>query len=175
MDPGLDDLDTALSNLEVKLEGSAPTDMLVRRGSDQGRGQGQAQGPGLALTPLLRRTASPPSQNSRTISGSSGEFENEAGSPAGGDRCGERACHHLPRPLRPRKLTLKGYRQHWVVFKETTLSYYKTQDEAPGDPIQQLNLKGESGWGRETGRAVCRPGEHSHLFPPEGQRRSPLS
>lgn len=28
MDPGLDDLDTALSNLEVKLEGSAPTDML---------------------------------------------------------------------------------------------------------------------------------------------------
>lgn len=45
--------------------------------------------------------------------------------------------------LRPRKLTLKGYRQHWVVFKETTLSYYKSQDEAPGDPIQQLNLKGE--------------------------------
>ncbi|KAK1335492.1 hypothetical protein QTO34_003278 [Cnephaeus nilssonii] len=48
---------------------------------------------------------------------------------------------HL-RILRPRKLTLKGYRQHWVVFKETTLSYYKSQDEAPGDPIQQLNLKG---------------------------------
>lgn len=45
--------------------------------------------------------------------------------------------------LRPRKLTLKGYRQHWVVFKETNLSYYKSQDEAPGDPIQQLNLKGE--------------------------------
>nr|2YS3_A Chain A, Unc-112-related protein 2 [Homo sapiens] len=48
---------------------------------------------------------------------------------------------HL-RIFRPRKLTLKGYRQHWVVFKETTLSYYKSQDEAPGDPIQQLNLKG---------------------------------
>nr|XP_054096974.1 fermitin family homolog 3 isoform X2 [Callithrix jacchus] len=48
---------------------------------------------------------------------------------------------HL-RIFRPRKLTLKGYRQHWVVFKETTLSYYKNQDEAPGDPIQQLNLKG---------------------------------
>lgn len=45
--------------------------------------------------------------------------------------------------LRPRKLTLKGYRQHWVVFKETTLSYYKSQDEAPAEPIQQLNLKGE--------------------------------
>uniref|UniRef100_F1MMJ5 FERM domain containing kindlin 3 n=1 Tax=Bos taurus TaxID=9913 RepID=F1MMJ5_BOVIN len=48
---------------------------------------------------------------------------------------------HL-RIFRPRKLTLKGYRQHWVVFKETTLSYYKSQDEAPGEPIQQLNLKG---------------------------------
>lgn len=51
--------------------------------------------------------------------------------------------HKLPTPSRPRKLTLKGYRQHWVVFKDTTLSYYKSQDEAPGDPIQQLNLKGE--------------------------------
>uniref|UniRef100_A0A2K6EEN8 FERM domain containing kindlin 3 n=1 Tax=Propithecus coquereli TaxID=379532 RepID=A0A2K6EEN8_PROCO len=40
------------------------------------------------------------------------------------------------------ELTLKGYRQYWVLFKETTLSYYKSQDEAPGDPIQQLNLKG---------------------------------
>lgn len=48
-----------------------------------------------------------------------------------------------PSLLRPRKLTLKGYRQYWVLFKETTLSYYKSQDEAPGDPIQQLNLKGE--------------------------------
>lgn len=46
-------------------------------------------------------------------------------------------------PYRPRKLTLKGYRQHWVLFKDTTLSYYKSQEEAPGDPIQQLNLKGE--------------------------------
>lgn len=35
-DPGLDDLDAALNNLEVKLEGSASTDMLVRRGSGQG-------------------------------------------------------------------------------------------------------------------------------------------
>jgi hypothetical protein len=32
-DPGLDDLDVALNNLEVKLEGSAPTDVLVRRHS----------------------------------------------------------------------------------------------------------------------------------------------
>lgn len=45
-DPGLDDLDAALSNLEVKLEGSASTDMLVRRASSQGLGHGQALGPG---------------------------------------------------------------------------------------------------------------------------------
>lgn len=30
-DLGLDDLDAALNNLEVKLKGSAPSDMLVRR------------------------------------------------------------------------------------------------------------------------------------------------
>uniref|UniRef100_A0A8C2PA10 Band 4.1 domain-containing protein n=1 Tax=Capra hircus TaxID=9925 RepID=A0A8C2PA10_CAPHI len=86
-DSGLDDLDAALSNLEVKLEGSAPTDMLDS----------------LTTIPELK--------------------------------------DHL-RIFRPRKLTLKGYRQHWVVFKETTLSYYKSQEEAPADPIQQLNLKG---------------------------------
>ncbi|VTJ91972.1 Hypothetical predicted protein, partial [Marmota monax] len=86
-DQGLDDLDAALSNLEVKLEGSAPTDVLDS----------------LTTIPELK---------------------------------------DYLRIFRPRKLTLKGYRQHWVVFKETTLSYYKSQDEAPGDPIQQLNLKG---------------------------------
>lgn len=31
-DPGLDDLDAALSNLEVKLEGASSTDVLVSRG-----------------------------------------------------------------------------------------------------------------------------------------------
>ncbi|XP_038620905.1 fermitin family homolog 3 [Tachyglossus aculeatus] len=86
-DSGLDDLDAALSNLEVKLEGSAPTDVLDS----------------LTAIPELK--------------------------------------DHL-RIFRPRKLTLKGYRQHWVVFKETTLSYYKSQDQAPGEPVQQLNLKG---------------------------------
>ncbi|XP_072495039.1 fermitin family homolog 3 [Notamacropus eugenii] len=84
---GLDDLDAALNNLEVKLEISAAPDMLD----------------GLTAIPELK--------------------------------------DHL-RIFRPRKLTLKGYRQYWVVFKETTLSYYKSQEEAPGDPIQQLHLKG---------------------------------
>lgn len=65
--------------------------------------------------------------------------------PLEGAQCGDGAhsLSHTCLTLRPRKLTLKGYRQHWVVFKETTLSYYKSQEEAPGDPIQQLNLKGE--------------------------------
>lgn len=44
-DQGLDDLDAALSNLEVKLEGSAPSDVLVRRGSSRGCGQAPSQGP----------------------------------------------------------------------------------------------------------------------------------
>lgn len=55
----------------------------------------------------------------------------------------EAMVHTLLALPRPRKLTLKGYRQYWVVFKDTTLSYYKSQDEAPGDPTQQLNLKGK--------------------------------
>uniref|UniRef100_A0A8D2KUP5 Fermitin family member 3 n=1 Tax=Varanus komodoensis TaxID=61221 RepID=A0A8D2KUP5_VARKO len=46
------------------------------------------------------------------------------------------------RIFRPRKLTLKAYKQYWVVFKETSISYYKSSEEALGEPIQQLNLKG---------------------------------
>ena len=42
------------------------------------------------LTPLFPRTASPPSQNSRTISGSSGESGSSLGSPAGGRPSAER-------------------------------------------------------------------------------------
>ncbi|KAG8146771.1 hypothetical protein E2320_013885, partial [Naja naja] len=42
----------------------------------------------------------------------------------------------------PRKLTLKGYKQYWVTFKETTVSYFKSPEDALGEPIQQLNLKG---------------------------------
>ncbi|KAJ1065954.1 hypothetical protein K5549_013467 [Capra hircus] len=91
-DSGLDDLDAALSNLEVKLEGSAPTDMLDS----------------LTTIPELKDHL---------------RIFRQA-------QCGERMVGR------------GGYRQHWVVFKETTLSYYKSQEEAPADPIQQLNLKG---------------------------------
>ncbi|XP_070806971.1 fermitin family homolog 3 [Pituophis catenifer annectens] len=85
---GLDDLDKALANLEVKLEGSAPTPNVLDS---------------LTAIPELK--------------------------------------DHL-RIFRPRKLTLKGYKQYWVTFKETTISYYKSPEEALGEPVQQLNLKG---------------------------------
>ncbi|XP_078391775.1 fermitin family homolog 3-like, partial [Cetorhinus maximus] len=41
----------------------------------------------------------------------------------------------------PKKLTLKAYKQYWFIFKEMTISCYKNQ-EAFGEPIQQMNLKG---------------------------------
>ena len=42
-DPGLDDLDAALNNLEVKLEGSTHTDVLVRGALVRGQGWGKAR------------------------------------------------------------------------------------------------------------------------------------
>uniref|UniRef100_A0A670YXM2 FERM domain containing kindlin 3 n=1 Tax=Pseudonaja textilis TaxID=8673 RepID=A0A670YXM2_PSETE len=86
---GLDDLDKALANLEVKLEGSLPS-----------------------TSPLC---------DSPAILFASSHF----------------VC-----PSRPRKLTLKGYKQYWVTFKETTISYFKSPEDALGEPVQQLNLKG---------------------------------
>lgn len=61
------------------------------------------------LTPLLPRTASPPSQNSRTISGSSGGSGSSLGSPAGGGPSAERGwgggrwpvLNLLPHPQAP--------------------------------------------------------------------------
>ncbi|XP_042561259.1 fermitin family homolog 3b [Clupea harengus] len=44
--------------------------------------------------------------------------------------------------LRPRRLTLKGYKQYWCSFKDTSISYFKSQEESLGEPIQQLNIKG---------------------------------
>ncbi|XP_069036338.1 fermitin family homolog 3b [Lepisosteus oculatus] len=44
--------------------------------------------------------------------------------------------------FRPKRLTLKGYKQYWFVFKDTSISYYKSQEEGFGEPIQQMNLKG---------------------------------
>ncbi|XP_078064876.1 fermitin family homolog 3-like, partial [Mustelus asterias] len=82
----LDEVDAALSTLEVKLEGSNPQDMLDC----------------ITSIPELRDNL---------------------------------------KLFRPKKLTLKAYKQYWFIFKEMTISYYKSQ-EVLGEPIQQLNLKG---------------------------------
>uniref|UniRef100_A0AAY4CIV2 PH domain-containing protein n=1 Tax=Denticeps clupeoides TaxID=299321 RepID=A0AAY4CIV2_9TELE len=51
--------------------------------------------------------------------------------------------YFLFRATRPTALlTLKGYKQYWFKFKDTSISYYKNQEERFGEPIQQLNLKG---------------------------------
>ncbi|XP_057707220.1 fermitin family homolog 3b [Corythoichthys intestinalis] len=44
--------------------------------------------------------------------------------------------------FRPKRLTLKGYKQHWFKFQDTTISYFKSKEESIGEPIQQINLKG---------------------------------
>uniref|UniRef100_A0A4D5R9Q1 Unc-112-related protein n=1 Tax=Scolopendra viridis TaxID=118503 RepID=A0A4D5R9Q1_SCOVI len=50
-------------------------------------------------------------------------------------------CDYL-RFLKPKKLTLKGFRRYYFVFKDTTLSYYKNRDDVQGQPIHKINLKG---------------------------------
>ncbi|XP_064293509.1 fermitin family homolog 3-like [Phalacrocorax carbo] len=42
---------------------------------------------------------------------------------------------------RPRKLTLRGFRPAWAVLKEMQLSYGRSPP-TPGEPLQQLNLRG---------------------------------
>ncbi|TRY54756.1 hypothetical protein DNTS_031272 [Danionella cerebrum] len=44
--------------------------------------------------------------------------------------------------FRPKRLTLKGYKQYWCKFQDTSISYYKNKEDCYGEPIQQLNLKG---------------------------------
>uniref|UniRef100_A0A8C9YM22 FERM domain containing kindlin 2 n=1 Tax=Sander lucioperca TaxID=283035 RepID=A0A8C9YM22_SANLU len=43
---------------------------------------------------------------------------------------------------RPKKLTLKGYKQYWCTFKDITISCYKSKEEAHGTPALQMNLRG---------------------------------
>uniref|UniRef100_V9KLY6 Fermitin family-like 3-like protein n=1 Tax=Callorhinchus milii TaxID=7868 RepID=V9KLY6_CALMI len=86
-DPDLDEVDAALSTLEVKLEGSNPNDMLDS----------------ITSIPELKDSL---------------------------------------KLFRPRKLTLKAYKQYWFIFKEMTISYYKSQETALGEPLQQMHLKG---------------------------------
>lgn len=44
--------------------------------------------------------------------------------------------------FRPKRLTLKGYKQYWFTFQDTSISYFKNKEESIGEPIQQINLKG---------------------------------
>lgn len=48
----------------------------------------------------------------------------------------------LPCVSRPKKLTLKGYKQYWCTFKDITISCYKSKEEALGTPAHQMNLRG---------------------------------
>ncbi|XP_077311898.1 fermitin family homolog 3 [Lithobates pipiens] len=86
-DPALQDLDEALSHLEVKLDASTANEALER----------------IALEPELQEYL---------------------------------------RVFRPRKMTLKGYKQNWVMLKGTNVSCYKSKEEARGEPLILLTLKG---------------------------------
>ncbi|KAL6480461.1 hypothetical protein MHYP_G00114940 [Metynnis hypsauchen] len=44
--------------------------------------------------------------------------------------------------FRPRRLTLRDYKQYWFKFQETSIFYYKSKEDSYGEPIQQMNLKG---------------------------------
>ncbi|NWJ03093.1 FERM1 protein, partial [Crypturellus undulatus] len=46
------------------------------------------------------------------------------------------------RLVRPKKLALKSLKQYWFVFKDTSISYFKNEESAQGEPIEKLNLKG---------------------------------
>ncbi|XP_020649336.3 fermitin family homolog 1 isoform X1 [Pogona vitticeps] len=46
------------------------------------------------------------------------------------------------RLFRSRKLSLKGSKQYWFVFKDTSVSYFKNKEAEQGEPIEKLNLRG---------------------------------
>uniref|UniRef100_A0A7N6A1K8 PH domain-containing protein n=1 Tax=Anabas testudineus TaxID=64144 RepID=A0A7N6A1K8_ANATE len=46
------------------------------------------------------------------------------------------------RLFRPKRLTLRAYKEYWFVFKDTTISYYKNKEAASGEPIEQFHLRG---------------------------------
>ncbi|KAF7231308.1 fermitin family homolog 1 [Nothobranchius furzeri] len=46
------------------------------------------------------------------------------------------------RLFKPKRLTLRSYKEYWFVFKDTTISYYKNKDTSSGEPIEQFHLRG---------------------------------
>ncbi|MEQ2177270.1 hypothetical protein GOODEAATRI_001934 [Goodea atripinnis] len=47
------------------------------------------------------------------------------------------------RLFKPKKLTLRSYKDYWFVFKDTTISYFKNKEASSGEPIEQLHLRGQ--------------------------------
>lgn len=45
--------------------------------------------------------------------------------------------------IRPKRLTLRPYKEYWFVFKDTSISYYKNKEASNGEPIEQLHLRGK--------------------------------
>uniref|UniRef100_A0A674AY57 FERM domain containing kindlin 3 n=1 Tax=Salmo trutta TaxID=8032 RepID=A0A674AY57_SALTR len=50
--------------------------------------------------------------------------------------------HDYLKIFRPKRRTLKGYKQFWFTFNNASISYYKSKEESLKEPIQQINLKG---------------------------------
>ncbi|XP_071378334.1 fermitin family homolog 1 [Centroberyx affinis] len=46
------------------------------------------------------------------------------------------------RLFRPKRLTLRPYKEYWFVFKDTTISYYKNKENSSGEPLEQFHLRG---------------------------------
>lgn len=44
--------------------------------------------------------------------------------------------------FRPKRLTLKPYKEYWFVFRDTSISYFKNKESANKEPIEQLHLRG---------------------------------
>ncbi|KAM6458775.1 fermitin family homolog 1 isoform 2-T5 [Liasis olivaceus] len=44
--------------------------------------------------------------------------------------------------FRSKKLMLKAFKQYWFVFKDTSMSYFKSKEVEHGEPIEKLNLRG---------------------------------
>uniref|UniRef100_A0A8C2ERZ7 Fermitin family member 1 n=1 Tax=Cyprinus carpio TaxID=7962 RepID=A0A8C2ERZ7_CYPCA len=51
-------------------------------------------------------------------------------------------CLFISLLYRPKRLTLKPYKEYWFVPRDTTISYYKNKEPANKEPIEQLHLRG---------------------------------
>ncbi|XP_014857398.1 PREDICTED: fermitin family homolog 1 [Poecilia mexicana] len=46
------------------------------------------------------------------------------------------------RLFRPKRLSLRPYKEYWFVFKDTTISYFKSKEASSGEPIEKMQLRG---------------------------------